>query len=379
MSETELLFRRLSTVEPETVRWLWRDRIPLGKLTVLDGDPGLGKSTLLLDLAARVTTGTAMPDGAPAENGLVILVTGEDGIADTVRPRFDAAGGDAERLNVLEAVRDDRGVRPLSLPEDVAALRATLLPLKRARLIIVDPFVAFLANYVNSRIDHDIRRTLAPLATLAAELDAAIVLLRHLNKASGGSALYRGGGSIGIIGAARAGLLVARDPDDEQQRVLAVTKSNLAPLAPSLSFTLEGAPNGAGRIRWLGESALRADALVSEPEDADEREAARDLRGFLHELVEAAPRTVKEVQRACREAGFNVHDTTLRRARKAAGITAQRHGFGPGSAIIWSLGNGHSDHIPSIGSISTSTPGMPAMAHYEDPDTAARDALRAGA
>jgi len=379
VSETELLFRRLSTVEPETVRWLWRDRIPLGKLTVLDGDPGLGKSTLLLDLAARVTTGTAMPDGAPAENGLVILVTGEDGIADTVRPRFDAAGGDAERLNVLEAVRDDRGVRPLSLPEDVAALRATLLPLKRARLIIVDPFVAFLANYVNSRIDHDIRRTLAPLATLAAELDAAIVLLRHLNKASGGSALYRGGGSIGIIGAARAGLLVARDPDDEQQRVLAVTKSNLAPLAPSLSFTLDGAPNGAGRIRWLGESALRADALVRDPEDADEREAARDLRGFLHELVEATPRTFKEVQHACRTAGFDASERTLRRRLRAAGLVAQRHGFGPGSAMVWSLGNGHSGHIPAIQDTPGEMASMASMAGMGDPDEVARQALREGA
>jgi hypothetical protein len=297
----------------------------------------------------------------------VVLVTGEDGIADTVRPRFDAAGGDAERLNVLEAVRDERGVRPLSLPEDVDALRTQLGPLKRARLIIIDPFVAFLANYVNSRIDHDVRRTLTPLATLAAELDAAIVLLRHLNKATGPSALYRGGGSIGIIGAARAGLLAARDPDDEQKRVLAVTKSNLGPPAPSLSFALEGAPNGAGRIRWLGESAHRADALVSQVEDAEEREAARDLCGFLHELVEAAPRTFKEVQAACRNAGLDASDRTLRRARKAAGITAQRRGFGPGSAVVWSLGNGHSGHIPVIGDTSQEMADMTGMGRYDGP------------
>src|SRR5207245_6247511 len=100
----------LNQVEPCPATWLWPGWIPLGKLTVLDGDPGLGKSTLLLDLAARVTTGTPMPDGAPTEKGLVILATGEDGVADTVRPRFDAAGGEAERLNVLEAVRDDRGL-----------------------------------------------------------------------------------------------------------------------------------------------------------------------------------------------------------------------------------------------------------------------------
>jgi len=378
VSETEILFRQLSTVEPEPVRWLWLNRIPLGKLTVLDGDPGLGKSTLLLDLAARVTTGTPMPDGAATDQGLVVLVTGEDGIADTVRPRFDAAGGDAARLHVLEAVRDERGVRALSLPEDVDALRAKLLPLKRARLIIIDPFVAFLANYVNSRIDHDVRRTLAPLAALAGELETAIVLLRHLNKATGPSALYRGGGSIGIIGAARAGLLVARDPDDEQRRVLAVTKSNLGPAAPSLGFAVEGASNGAGRIHWLGETAHRANDLVQDVGDEDERQDARDVQGFLRELVELTPRTFKEVQTACRNAGFDPSERTLRRRLRAAGLVAQRHGFGPGSAMIWSLGNGHSGHIPAIQDTPMGMAGMASMGRYDDPDEAARDALREG-
>ncbi len=324
MSETELLFRRLSTVEPETVRWLWRDRIPLGKLTVLDGDPGLGKSTLLLDLAARVTTGAPMPDGAPTENGLVILVTGEDGIADTVRPRFDAAGGDAERLNVLEAARDERGVRPLSLPEDVAALRAALLPLKRARLIIIDPFVAFLANYVNSRIDHDIRRTLAPLASLAADLEAAIVLIRHLNKAAGGVALYRGGGSIGIIGAARSGLLLARDPEDEQRRVLAVTKSNLAAEAPSLACQLETAPNGAAQVVWGGTSAHRANALLAVPVDDAERSELDEASDFLTDVLGDGSRTVREVTAGARAAG--IAERTLWRARRALGVESRRVG-----------------------------------------------------
>jgi len=359
--EPRVLWRVLAGVEPESVAWLWPGRIPLGKLTILEGDPGLGKSTLLLDLAARVTTGHPMPDGSPTERGTVVLATAEDGIADTVRPRFDAAGGDAGRLLVLDGIAAAEE-RPLCLPEDIALLGAELLPLKEITLVIIDPFVAYLSEFVNSRIDHDVRRTLAPLSRLAADVGCAVVLVRHLNKAVGGSAIYRGGGSIGIIGAARSGLLVAADPDDATKRVLAPTKSNLAPPAPSLSFELVSTPTAVARVAWLGTSAHAANALVASagPEDGD---ALGEAKAFLVDYLAGIPRSVKETQRAAREAG--IAERTLDRAKAALGVRSVKEGT---TGWVWRLpAKGATPPItPNLGTLGTLGTLSSGTTTYED-------------
>ncbi len=371
----------MSEVQPEQVRWLWPGRIPFGKLTVIDGDPGLAKSILTLDLAARVTRGALMPDGAATEPGSVIVLTAEDGLGDTVRPRLDALGADVTKVFAFTATvteSESGELLPITLPTHVAALADRIREVG-ARLVIIDPLMAFVSGEVNTRIDHDVRRLLAQLAQLAEETGAAIVLVRHLNKSNAGPAIYRGGGSIGIIGAARSGLLVARDPDDESRRILAVIKSNLCPEAPSLRFHVETAPNGAARLVWGGESAHRANALVSLPADEDERQEAQNLRGFIREMVEATPRTQREAMAAIRAAGFAVTERTIQRARKGAGVAVRRQGFGPGSTVIWSLGNGHTRHIPDIDDIPGKVSGMSGMVGYDDPDPDARDALQGGA
>jgi uncharacterized protein YijF (DUF1287 family) len=371
-----LIATPLSDVPPEAVSWLWPGRIPFGKLTMLDGDPGLGKSLLTLDLAARVSTGRPMPgEMGKHDPAAVIIMTAEDGLADTVRPRLDALGADAARVHAIAVDTGDAdSTQGVTFPMDLAALHDKAMELQ-ARLVVIDPFMAYIGGDVNTRIDHDVRRLLAPMARLAEGTGAAVIVVRHLNKSSMGNALYRGGGSIAFIGAARAGLLVARDPDDEGRRILATTKMNLAPEPPSLAFTING-EQGAPRVSWLGESAHRANDLVTLVED---RQEAGDLKAFLRELVEVTPRTYPEVKVECRKAGFEVADRTLRRARQAAGITAARQGFGPGSVMVWSLGNGHSGHIPVIADTSRDMSGMAAMGRYEDPDEAARAALREGA
>jgi putative DNA primase/helicase len=314
----------LNTVEPEAVDWLWAGRIPFGKLTVVDGDPGLGKSTLMLDLAARVTTGRAMPDGSPSRKGSVVLLTAEDGLADTVRPRLDAAGADTALVEALTAVLGERGApQSITLPDHLDALRQTV-ERSGASLVIVDPLMAYLGSYVNSRLDHDMRRSLTPFAAMAEETGAAVVIVRHLNKSSGGSALYRGGGSIGIIGAARAGLLVARDPDDEERRVLAMVKCNLAPLAASLTFRLEASPNGTGRVVWEGESPHQADALVAVPNEPEARGELEEAIDFLGAFLADGERTTKELVSEARGAGIS--ERTLKRARQALGVKARRIG-----------------------------------------------------
>lgn len=325
----------LADVQPEPVTWLWVSRIPRGKLTILDGDPGLGKSTLALDLAARVTTGRAFPDGAPAGAPAgVVLLTAEDGLADTVRPRLDAMGGNPSRVIALTAVTDERGaISPLVLPDHLDALRVAIEQV-HAVLVIVDPFTAYLASYVNSRIDHDVRRTLAPLAALAEETEVAMILIRHLNKMSGGPALYRGGGSIGIVAAARAGLLVAEDPDDLSRRVLAVVKANLAPRAPSLAYRIESTDNGVARIVWVGESAHTATVLLAVPDEPEERSAVQDAKEWLADLLRDGPKPAAEVYAAAKQAGHP--QRTVQRAKAQLGVRSEKLGSG---SWVWKIAN----------------------------------------
>jgi len=246
---------RLAEVAPRAVRWLWPGRVPLGKLTVLDGDPGLGKSTVVLDLAARVSRGAPLPDDSLGDlrgAASVVLLCDEDGIADTVRPRLEAAGADLTRVVAVTAVPGPRGLRPPRLPFDSLAI-IRIVNAHAARLLVVDPLMAYLDAAVTAYRDQTVRAALAPLTLLADRAGVAVVVVRHLTKTGAASSLYRGGGSIGIIAAARSGLLVALDPHDPtgQRRVLATTKGNLAQPAPALIYTLEASPTlPAPRVVW---------------------------------------------------------------------------------------------------------------------------------
>lgn len=327
----------LSEVKAEPVEWFWRGRIPKGKLTLFDGNPGEGKSAVCTDLAARKSVGRQWPDGAPCEAGGVVICSAEDGLSDTIRPRVDAAGGDPDRVLSLVTVPDGDGERLLSIPQDLDVIRRGIERVG-AELVIVDPLMAFLSGDVNSHRDQDVRRALAPLAKLAEETGAAVLVIRHLNKTSGGNPLYRGGGSIGIIGAARSALLVARHPDDERRRVLAPLKSNLAEPAPSLAFILTEAANGAVRVEWKGETALSAAALLADPVDDEERDALTEAQAFLGEVLAGGPVPAKEVQEEAQAAG--IAKRTLDRARKALGVESIRKGeVGKrgGGTWLWSL------------------------------------------
>jgi RecA-family ATPase len=204
MTDTpRLVVRRVADVPRERVTWLWPDYLPAAKVVVLDGDPGLGKSTVVADLAARITVGKPMPDGSGGgDPRAVVLASAEDGLADTIRPRLELAGADLTRVAVIEAVELPEGrTAPLELPGDLEALEAVVRDV-RARLVTIDPLVAFLAGTVNANRDQDVRRALHPVKDMAERTGAAILVVRHLRKAATDSAVQRGGGSIGIIGAA---------------------------------------------------------------------------------------------------------------------------------------------------------------------------------
>ena len=275
----------LSEIESEQVVWLWPERIPKGKVTLVDGDPGEGKSAMMTDLAARVSAGRTLPDGTLCEAAGVVLLSAEDGVADTILPRVEAAGGNPSRVLALQTVGEGDAERLPTLPDDLPLLQQAIERVE-AVLVVIDPLMAYLSPKLNSHRDQDMRRALAPLARLAQETRTAVVVIRHLNKTQGGNPLYRGGGSIGIIGAARSGLLVAKDPEDEERRVLAALKCNLTKLPASLAFRLEEADNGAVRVRWCGESPLNADRLLAEPVSEERRNELAELGNTLVGLLE---------------------------------------------------------------------------------------------
>src|SRR5829696_1220330 len=342
----------LSEVEPERVGWLWPGRLPLGKLAIVDGDPGLGKSALTLDVAARVSAGLELPDGRRCEPAGVVLLSAEDGLADTVRPRLDAAGADTQRVVALSTVPDGKTERSLSIPEDLPAVERAIRRVE-ASLVVVDPLMAFLSGNTNSHKDQDVRRALAPLAKLAERTGAAILIVRHLNKASGGNTLYRGGGSIGIIGAARSGLVVAEDPEDAERRILAQNKQNLCKPAASLVSTVETAPNGATRVLWCGQSELNASQILRAPPDEEEKSALSEAKEFLLSELSSGPMAARQVKKNAVEA--DVSERTLKRAKAALGIISTKEADG---SWTWSLPakGAKEDHAPTDGPLGTLGP-----------------------
>ena len=336
--QTKYTLTIAADVIPKRMGWLWKGRIPLGKISVVDGDPGLGKSLITNDLAARVSRGHAMPDGTISDlispRG-VVLISAEDDQADTIRPRLEVAGADLTRVGLLAAVCDDDGeLRPPHLG-DLDVLRLAIRDVDAA-LVIIDPLMAHLPEERDSYRDQHIRRVLAPLSILANSTGAAILLVRHLNKTASGNPIYRGGASIGIIGAARSGLLVAPDPDDSdgQVRVLASTKSNLSAPSPSLRYrVIEIKPEVPG-IEWLGESAHTATTLLAAAGEHEENRTERDAAvAWLRELLGKECIPAKRVLAEARQVGFA--EKTLRRAAKSIGVLITKQSFNEG--WVWAL------------------------------------------
>lgn len=307
--------------------WLWPDRIPLGGTTVCDGDPGSNKSTMLYDVTARVTTGRPMPfctQGlAPAS---AILLQAED-TSDTMKANLKAAGAALDKVLIPE--RSATGT-PLTLPQDFEFLANAVLT-SQSRLVVIDPISAFFG--VNLHNDQAVRRAVQPLMALAEQASVAIVLVRHLTKSGGGNPLYRGAGSMGLIGAARAGLLVAPDPGDPNQRVLAQSKRNLTAPAESLSFRPMDKGGGI-TIEWLGPCDYSAAQLL-EAAHAQSRPELEEAIFVLYSILADGPVPADHVKQLATRAG--VAPRTLRRAKDVLQVVSRRKGYGTGGRFFWVL------------------------------------------
>jgi putative DNA primase/helicase len=325
---------RLSDVTSRPVEWLWPGRIPIGKLTLVSGDPGLGKSYVTLSVAAHVTRETQWPDGTSApSSGNVILLSAEDDVEDTIKPRLESMGADHSLIVAINGVRcSDGGRREFDLLRDLDPLRELVSKHPNTRLIVVDPISAYCGR-TDSHKNAEVRAMLAPLATLAAEHAVAIVAVNHLSKGVGGKAVYRSMGSLAFAAAPRAVWHVGRDRDDSSRRLLLPVKMNISPEATGLAFRIID-----GRVEWESQPIrMHADDLLAaetdrQPSDAPEREQAEQ---FLRELSAAGPVLAFDVQRHAGECGFSA--ATIRRAKKGLCVVVKREGFGVGGSWHWAL------------------------------------------
>ena len=296
---------RMSDVELTPVDWLWKPYLPFGKLSVLQGNPGEGKTYFAMHLAAACTNGKLMPNMERLEPFNVIYQTAEDGLGDTVKPRLIEAGADLDRVLVI----DDSDVQ-LTLSDE--RIEKAIIE-NNARLVIIDPIQAYLGADVDMNRANEVRPIFMRLGQVAQRTGCAILLIGHLNKAAGMQSLQRGLGSIDIAAAVRSVMFIGKLKHDPTMRILTHEKSSLAPPGVSLAFSL----GDEGGFRWVGEYDITADEMLSgiEPQRETKTQQAKDL---ICTLLAGGKQVLSEdIDKAALERG--IPGRTVRDAKRELG------------------------------------------------------------
>ena len=298
---------RMSDVELTPVDWLWKPYLPFGKLSVLQGNPGEGKTYFAMHLAAACTNGKLLPNMERMEPFNVIYQTAEDGLGDTVKPRLIEAGADLDRVLVI----DDSDVQ-LTLSDE--RIEKAIIE-NNARLVIIDPIQAYLGADVDMNRANEVRPIFMRLGQVAQRTGCAILLIGHLNKAAGMQSLQRGLGSIDIAAAVRSVMFIGKLKHDPTMRILTHEKSSLAPPGVSLAFSL----GDEGGFRWVGEYDITADEMLSgiEPQRETKTQQAKDL---ICTLLAGGKQVLSEdIDKAALERG--IPGRTVRDAKRELGDT----------------------------------------------------------
>ncbi len=324
----------LASIHVEAVVWLWHRFLPVGSVTLFDGNPGEGKSTIVADIIARLTTGGQWPDGTEVgAPGNVLYVTKEDDPATQVRPRIEAAGGDVSRVSFVSG--------DLLFPRDMPRFRE-LIEATQPRLIMLDPLMSYLEGKVKVISDNEVRSAImTPLGELARSVGTAVLVIRHFNKGSGQSALNRGAGSLGgLSGAARLVLALATDTevDDERARVFGVVKSNFEAKPPSLKALIESAPvegfqMTVSRVSWHGQSATAISDLMERTRE--QHQQAADAEEDLRDILEPVGTEVKRAEVDAKMKTRGHAKTAAYAAARALRVVVKRSGYQGGTT--WAL------------------------------------------
>jgi hypothetical protein len=334
----------VAEVEPEHVSWVWRDRLALGKLTLLGGDPDMGKSQIAIDAAARITTGRHWPNGERAETGSAIFICSEDAVADTIRPRLEAAGADIARVYIFAPIVDGRR-KTFSLQDDLDRLARAIKSVGDVKLVVLDAITSYMGGKIDrgGKIDSnsttDVRGVLEPVGDFANEHGVAILAITHPPKAAQAKAMHAFTGSLAFVAAARLAFYVTREPETVRRLLLAV-KNNLGPKARGIGYTIgtKTVTNGiiAPHILWDDAPVdFTADqAIAANAQALKDGGALQDAKEFLREALATGPVAAKDIEEAAEQA--LISQRTLWRARKELGIVAKRKG-GLGGQGSWQL------------------------------------------
>ena len=305
----ELKMIRMSEVQSQEIEWLWYPFIPYGKLTIIQGDPGDGKTTMVLNLAAKLSKGEALDENMKVTEPVnVIYQTAEDGLADTVKPRLELAGADCERIIVID--ESDKSLSMVDERLEEAIVRTG------ARLLILDPIQAYLGGGMDMNRANEARDMTKKLGALAEKTKCAIILIGHMNKASGNKAAYRGMGSIDFFAVARSVLLVGRVEGEPNTRAVVQIKNILAAFGHPKAFALseEG-------FQWIGDYEITVDEVLGGiAPKANKMELAKQM---LRELAETHSAVLSnEIFDRADELGISKR--TLENAKKELGIRARK-------------------------------------------------------
>ena len=332
-------------IKPEKVSWLWDQRLPLGKCVTVAGEGGLGKTMLLVWIAAAVSKGGGWPCGeGNSPQGSVIILSAEDDAADTLVPRLLAADANCSKIHIVPAVRmeDDKGHRSFNLQADLPLLEKKIDEIGEVRLVIIDPITSYLGK-VDSHKNAETRSVLEPLGELAARLRICVIANNHVSKATVGSANNRVIGSVAFVNHARAVFIVTADPDDQGRRLFIPSKTNLGRPRDGLAYRIATTFVGSGDdifeapyVKWEDSPvSMTADEAVAATSGGAEgaRSAKAEAMDFLRDALAGGPVAVSDIQRDARAAG---HATkALRSAREALRIIPRKAGLKEG--WVWEL------------------------------------------
>jgi len=330
--------RTLSSIEPKDVAWLWESRIPLGEITLLVGDPGVGKSYFSYFLSAQISKGGSWPDAPnkPIESGKVLILSTDEDPNYAIRPRSDAAGADADKITVLEGSHGEKGeIKILNLTRDIYRMEEIFKKNKEYRLWIIDTLTDYLGRLDSNKYS-DVRWALIPVLALARKYNVAIVGILHCNKNTSLQVLYRIMGSMGFAAVARSIWIIAKDRDDEEnkRRYFAPLKNNLAPPQKPLAFRLENL----GKVAKVVfedkpvEDSFDIEEVLVPQERAGETKRAKK---FLLDILKDGAMATKEIKSAARNE--DISWGTLKRAKdKMSGVKAIKD-KGVGGKWFWDL------------------------------------------